>query len=1509
VANEIVIKVRLDEDGSLKQVEQSAKKAAKATDDLGKSRNRYNKGEKGVIGATANGTKAFSKMRESMTGSTGLVSAYAVLASNVFAATAAFNAFRRAAQVEQLEKGLVAVGAAAGRNLPDVAKGLREITGEALSAEQAMRATALASASGFRSDQLNDLAKVAKGASLALGRDMGDAFDRLVRGTAKVEPEILDELGIFVRLDEAVQNYADRLGVAASSLTQNERSQAFLNATIEQGLKKYEDLSQAIDPNPYDQLSASLANLQKEFLGFFNNFAGLGDAVGFAARNLGSLAAVGTTLGAAVTSTVAPGLLRMAESSAESAEGLFQVRSEMARSLVTGKGLPPKFKELADKLEDGSASAKDFGSAQSSLLGKMGATQKQINVLNQDLDENGNVTAKAQKEIVKLTNAKADYANRLSGLKDLQASQTEASISASRAAAVQNATSLNLIAAFRDLGQAHTEDAEKTREGTKEKKGFSKVLKSLGPSARTAAGGLKVLGAAFFTVLPYIGLIISGISILYGIIKEKFFPEDLVQKRLDEAIASFENFEDIQKSFNDSTAIGGQRLANSYIAYAGILDQIIGKIKEVNQSSRDEFQKTTFDLERQIYQLTQAQAEAAKQEREALSRELTADDLPQYMKDLVAEGALDESAAIASLQKQYELRLKSSGLQSQINAKIDERNAKEAELEELLKANAAAILKGAMDELRIQQAISERTGDVTPFSTAQFKSDLQELRVLYDRLIQDSAYTVDQFEIDFAIIQRTPNAIRDSFNQIDDAVSKANATIVGVGTKIKRPFQDIEEGVAGVINTITGLETAAKETQYVLGGGMMPTAAAQEAIALLEEQDENLKKLRIPKKFLEDMGKDGLLGAARKFLQFIRDTQVNMATLQKTVHTTAQAAKEMQTATAGIVGTEKDVAIANNAAKQAKINLLDEEINALTTILDTTENEAATLEEIAKLNADRLKLELSLEDTTEAGLKAQISLSKEIERQNGLKVEQVKNDLRIMKIQDSLSGGRTTPAEEFNQKVASAKAAVVAAQMELALTNARAELEEALFILRIGGAENITASEQLVLDKLRAQLDLTKQIAEEKVRGAAIGVTEAIAGGIPERTPTLAAMQGTGDSGLASAIQSGRDGLDQAQVTAAAAKTNADDTFVASLSGEATAEEVAVAEQALVAAQNAVRSAGTAMITGMIEAQAKALESLGPEGEIVAAMAMTTSNLLQNFDAFAEAGESTSDRLAAGFAMAASAIGGISSIMAAQSKQAIGEIDNQIAAEKKRDGKSKESVAKLKALEKKKEAMKRKEFEQNKKMQMAQVIANTASAIMGLWSGIKDPYVGPALAAAQMAVVAGLGAAQLAVIAGTSYQGGGSAPSASGPSGISMGERRKSVDLARSQSARGELAYFRGESGSGGPENFRNAFGGYRNRAGGGNTAFMVGEQGPELFVPETPGTIVPNDEVTQAAPTNVNFSINAVDAAGVEDLLIRQQGNIIGMIREAANSYGQDFVETVDTSVFNDTTGGVSRY
>ena len=272
--------------------------------------------------------------------------------------------------------------------------------------------------------------------------------------------------------------------------------------------------------------------------------------------------------------------------------------------------------------------------------------------------------------------------------------------------------------------------------------------------------------------------------------------------------------------------------------------------------------------------------------------------------------------------------------------------------------------------------------------------------------------------------------------------------------------------------------------------------------------------------------------------------------------------------------------------------------------------------------------------------------------------------------------------------------------------------------------------------------------------------------------------------------------------------------------------------------------------------------------------------------------------------VAGAAIGAIGGFLKAKSDAAIRGIDSEIEAEKKRDGKSKGSLAKIAAMEKKKEAIKKKAFETNKKLQMAEVIMATGVAIM---NSIK---MGLPWGAVFGAMAAAMGAAQLATIAGTSYQGGGAAPSAGGqPSKVSLGDRNSTADLAKSRGARGELAYMRGAAGTGGMDSFKPAFSGYKNRAEGGNTGFVVGEQGPELFVPEMPGRIVPNDDVAAGGVSNVSFNINTVDASGVEDLLVAQRGNIIGMIRQAANTYGQDFVEDVDTSTFTQSAGGVSRY
>ena len=223
MANEVTFIVKV-EGKNVSIVQKQTDKLAKSTGDVDKAQkkatqsgNKFHKLQKGVGQLGANNTKNFSKMNQTMGGSSGLVAAYATLAANVFAATAAFGALQRAAEFENLKKGLHELGQQSGRTLSILADGLRDITGGALSAEEAMRGAAVGISGGFGGKELEGLAKIAKGAAITLGRNLPDAFDRLTRGAIKLEPEILDELGIMVRVDEAAENYAATIGKTANS--------------------------------------------------------------------------------------------------------------------------------------------------------------------------------------------------------------------------------------------------------------------------------------------------------------------------------------------------------------------------------------------------------------------------------------------------------------------------------------------------------------------------------------------------------------------------------------------------------------------------------------------------------------------------------------------------------------------------------------------------------------------------------------------------------------------------------------------------------------------------------------------------------------------------------------------------------------------------------------------------------------------------------------------------------------------------------------------------------------------------------------------------------------------------------------------------------------------------------------------------------------------------------------------------------------------------------------------
>jgi hypothetical protein len=232
------------------------------------------KGAQATAAATQNVTKSQTRLGQSSAsagrqfsaqsaGLGGLVAAYAGAAANVFAITQAFTALQRAARAEQVIAGTRTLAAAVGESADSILADIKRITDGQLSIAEAATSANLALSAGFSAQQISGLAEVATKASIALGRDLTDSLNRLVRGAAKVEPEILDELGIIVRLDEAVRKYALSVGKSVNSLTTFERSQAFTNAILEQGTKKFSDIDSESESTikSFNQLAAEVTNL------------------------------------------------------------------------------------------------------------------------------------------------------------------------------------------------------------------------------------------------------------------------------------------------------------------------------------------------------------------------------------------------------------------------------------------------------------------------------------------------------------------------------------------------------------------------------------------------------------------------------------------------------------------------------------------------------------------------------------------------------------------------------------------------------------------------------------------------------------------------------------------------------------------------------------------------------------------------------------------------------------------------------------------------------------------------------------------------------------------------------------------------------------------------------------------------------------------------------------------------------------------------------------------------
>lgn len=116
------------------------------------------------------------------------------------------------------------------------------------------------------SDEMASMFDMAQRLGKALGVDTKRSVESLVTGIGRQSRLMLDNIGIIVKSDEAYEAYAKELDKSKDELTDLEKKQAFLNATLEAGREKLEKIGKepetAIDS--FNRLEASWSNFTDE---------------------------------------------------------------------------------------------------------------------------------------------------------------------------------------------------------------------------------------------------------------------------------------------------------------------------------------------------------------------------------------------------------------------------------------------------------------------------------------------------------------------------------------------------------------------------------------------------------------------------------------------------------------------------------------------------------------------------------------------------------------------------------------------------------------------------------------------------------------------------------------------------------------------------------------------------------------------------------------------------------------------------------------------------------------------------------------------------------------------------------------------------------------------------------------------------------------------------------------------------------------------------------------------
>jgi hypothetical protein len=146
-----------------------------------------------------------------------------------------WDAISEGAEAAQKKAAFENLARSHGQSADSILDSLNRVSAGTIATTELMEKAGTAMLTGIPAEKLAGLMEIARASSRITGQTITKSFEDISLATARQSKMILDNLGIIVNVEQANEEYARSIGKVATQLTDADKKQAFMNATMKAG--------------------------------------------------------------------------------------------------------------------------------------------------------------------------------------------------------------------------------------------------------------------------------------------------------------------------------------------------------------------------------------------------------------------------------------------------------------------------------------------------------------------------------------------------------------------------------------------------------------------------------------------------------------------------------------------------------------------------------------------------------------------------------------------------------------------------------------------------------------------------------------------------------------------------------------------------------------------------------------------------------------------------------------------------------------------------------------------------------------------------------------------------------------------------------------------------------------------------------------------------------------------------------------------------------------------------